>query len=125
MSHSYQLWRLVLIGSTSLHFAACGTLPSPSGELDDDGVSGDRSDAGGTGNGSGSGDGSGIADAGGSGDGSGTGDGSGSGSGSDAGGPLVDLPARLDLGAVDCGGSASATFDLANRGRSVLTYSFA
>lgn len=38
--------------------------------------------------------------------------------------PVADLPASLDLGDVDCGGTARATFRLANTGASQLTFDF-
>jgi hypothetical protein len=38
--------------------------------------------------------------------------------------PVADLPASLDLGDVDCGGTARATFQLANTGASQLMFDF-
>ncbi|HWU87200.1 MAG TPA: choice-of-anchor D domain-containing protein, partial [Kofleriaceae bacterium] len=37
---------------------------------------------------------------------------------------MADLPERLDLGDGDCGGTASATFQLANTGAAQLTFDF-
>ncbi|MGN6109798.1 MAG: hypothetical protein ACTHU0_32120 [Kofleriaceae bacterium] len=44
--------------------------------------------------------------------------------GVDAGPPVAELPASIDLGAGDCGGTAAGAFTLANRGGSPLTYAF-
>lgn len=52
----------------------------------------------------------------------GGGSGDGTSEGSSASGPLIVLPARIQLGEIDCGSSASAGFEITNRTTAALTF---